>query len=182
MKKVILIWLLSFLYSKTTGAEQMIIDNFNSSSNNQWQLISDQVMGGVSEGSLKFLQDGDQSFAQLIGAVSTENNGGFLQFSTDVRHLEKKDIQGIYLNVRGNNQTYYVHLRTGGTLLPWHYYASSFEVDKTWQIIRLPLQSFSPTSGWLRNSVKPTGIKSLGVVAFGRDHMADIQVAEIGFY
>jgi hypothetical protein len=66
--------------------------------------------------------------------------------------------------------------------MPWHYYSSDFVADKLWQTIKLPLSDFLPSSGWLRNSVKPNSIKSLGVVAFGRDHQADIQVAEIGFY
>jgi hypothetical protein len=30
--------------------------------------------------------------------------------------------------------------------------------------------------------VKPRAIRSLGVVAYGRDHQAEIDVAEIGFY
>jgi hypothetical protein len=66
--------------------------------------------------------------------------------------------------------------------MPWHYYSSYFVANDSWQTIQLPMDSFLPSSGWLRNSVKPTSIKSLGVVAFGRDHQADIQVAEIGFY
>lgn len=182
MKKIILIWLLSFLYSKTTGAERMIIDNFNSSSNNQWQLISDQVMGGVSEGSLIFSQVESQTYAHMIGNVSTENNGGFIQFRTNVKNIDKEQVNGIYLNVRGNGEKYYIHLRTSGTIMPWHYYASDFFAGKKWQTIKLPLDSFLPSSAWLRKSVKPTRIKSLGVVAFGRDYESDIQVAEIGFY
>ena len=160
----------------------MLIDDFKSTQNNQWQLISDQVMGGVSTGSLDFIKKDKESFAHLTGLVSTENNGGFLQFRADVKHLEKNNIQGIYLQVRGNKEKYYVHLRTGGTLLPWHYYASDFIADKAWKMVRLPLESFEPSSGWLRNSVSAKGIKSLGVVAYGRDHIADIQVTEIGFY
>ena len=66
--------------------------------------------------------------------------------------------------------------------MPWHYYTSDFMTDKTWQTIQLPLDGFAPSSGWLRNSVKSSSIKSVAVVAYGRDHLADIQVAEIGFY
>jgi hypothetical protein len=166
----------------SAGAEPMIIHDFNTKAQGQWSYVSDQVMGGVSEGSLSFIQDESQTFAHMTGNVSTENNGGFIQFRTNVKNIDKKQVQGIYLNVRGNSEKYYIHLRTSGTLMPWHYYASDFVADKAWQTIKLPLDSFLPSSGWLRNTVKRTGIKSLGVVAFGRDHKADIQVAEIGFY
>ena len=160
----------------------MIIHDFNTNAQSQWSYVSDQVMGGVSEGSLSFRQEDSRIFAHMTGAVSTENNGGFIQFRADVKNIDKKQVQGVFLNVRGNSEKYYIHLRTSGTLMPWHYYSSDFVADKSWQTIQLPMGSFLPSSGWLRNAVKPTSIKSLGVVAFGRDHKADIQVAEIGFY
>jgi len=34
----------------------------------------------------------------------------------------------------------------------------------------------------LRDSVLAKSIRSIGVVAYGRDHRADIQVSEVGFY
>jgi hypothetical protein len=38
---------------------------------------------------------------------------------------------GVRLIVRGNDQRYFVHLGTGGTLLPWHYYQAGFDVTDT---------------------------------------------------
>jgi hypothetical protein len=168
--------------SLPSGAAPMIIHDFNTNAQSQWTYVSDQVMGGVSEGSLSFSQDKSQTFAQMSGKVSTENNGGFIQFRSDVKNIDKSQVQGVYLNVRGNGEKYYIHLRTSGTLMPWHYYSSGFVASKVWQRVKLPIESFLPSSGWLRNAIKPTRIKSLGVVAFGRDYKADIQVAEIGFY
>ena len=85
--------------------------------------------------------------------VSTQNNGGFIQFRTDLKNLDK-DIQGIYARVKGNNQQYFIHLRTRGTILPWQYYQSAFMASDQWQIIKLPLDSFAPSSNWLRKAVK----------------------------
>ena len=182
MNKRIQIAICTLFIALPIGADPMIIHDFNTNAQSQWSYVSDQVMGGVSEGSLSYKKDEEQTFAHLVGTVSTQNNGGFIQFRADVKNLNKKQVKGVYLNVRGNNEKYFIHLRTSGTLMPWHYYASHFVADKTWQTIKLPMDSFLPSSGWLRNSVKPTSIKSLGVVAFGRDHVADVQIAEIGFY
>jgi hypothetical protein len=180
--KKLTITLLSFFLTSTIWSEQMILDDFSESSNLQWDYLSDQVMGGVSQGKLQTVIKGTQSYAQLSGEVSTENNGGFIQFRASLSDVDKSNIKGIYLKVRGNNQKYYVHLRTKGTLLPWQYYQSEFDVQAQWELIKLPLDSFVASSGWLRKRIKSTSIKSMGIVAFGRDHKADVSVSEVGFY
>jgi hypothetical protein len=180
--KKLTITLLSFFLTSTIWSEQMILDDFSESSNLQWDYLSDQVMGGVSQGKLQIVIKETQSYAQLSGEVSTENNGGFIQFRASLSDVDKSNIKGIYLKVRGNNQKYYVHLRTKGTLLPWQYYQSEFDVQAQWELIKLPLDSFVASSGWLRKRIKSTSIKSMGIVAFGRDHKADVSVSEVGFY
>jgi hypothetical protein len=180
--KKLTITLLSFFLTSTIWSEQIVLDDFSESSNLQWDYLSDQVMGGVSQGKLQIVIKETQSYAQLSGEVSTENNGGFIQFRASLSDVDKSNIKGIYLKVRGNNQKYYVHLRTKGTLLPWQYYQSEFDVQAQWELIKLPLDSFVASSGWLRKRIKSTSIKSMGIVAFGRDHKADVSVSEVGFY
>jgi hypothetical protein len=46
----------------------------------------------------------------------------------------------------------------------------------------VPLTAFARSGSWLGKAVNPKSIRSIGIVAFGRDHSADIQIAEIGFY
>ena len=86
------------------------------------------------------------------------------------------------MRARGNSQRYYIHLRTRGTMLPWQYYQAEFDVSEEWQIFRLPLTDFKPSGSWLGKSPSPRSIRSLGIVAYGRDHRAGIDVDEIGFY
>ena len=93
-----------------------------------------------------------------------------------------KDVSGVYLRARGNSQKYFIHLRTRGTMLPWQYYQAEFDVSEDWQIFRLPLSDFKPSGSWLGKSPSPRSIRSLGIVAYGRDHRANIDVDEIGFY
>ena len=164
------------------GAETMILDDFNSITHSQWSYVSDQVMGGVSQGGLVFESNQFETYAQLSGQVSTLNNGGFIQFRTDVTDKSKSSYKGIYAKVKGNNQKYFIHLRTRGTIMPWQYYQSDFIADDKWQVIRLPMSSFVPSSKWLKNRIESKHIRSLGLVAFGRDHNADLMVSEIGFY
>lgn len=164
------------------GAENMILDDFNSKTHSQWSYVSDQVMGGVSQGGLVFDSNQFERYAQLFGEVSTLNNGGFIQFRTDVTGIIKSSYKGIYAKVKGNNQKYFIHLRTRWTIMPWQYYQSGFIADEEWQVIKLPMDSFVPSSKWLKNTIGSEHIRSLGFVAFGRDHSADLKVSEIGFY
>ena len=173
---------LTLFFISNAGADPVILDNFSSNKQAKWKYVSDQVMGGISEGKLVFDSDKEESYAQLTGRVSTENNGGFIQFRTDLKELDKDNIEGIYVKVKGNNQKYFIHLRTKGTILPWQYYQGDFIAGDNWQIVKLPFRSFVASSKWLSKRIKTKSIKSLGVVAFGREHTANLSVAEIGFY
>ncbi len=159
-----------------------MMENFKSQPEARWSYVSDQVMGGISQGQLVFKTQQGESIAHMTGQVSTENNGGFIQFRTSIAKGTTATASGVTLRVRGNGQQYYIHLRTSGTLLPWQYYQTSYQTSKQWQTINIPLDDFVASSKWLKSKIKPGSIRSIGVVAFGRDHSADIQVAEIGFY
>ena len=85
---------------------------------------------------------------------------------------------GLALRLRGNGARYYVHLRPRGTLRPWHYFAAGFDTSGVWQDIQLPWPSFTAQGG-LRATFDPARITSLGVVAFGADYEARLDVARI---
>lgn len=147
-----------------------------------WSYFSDQVMGGVSEGQARFETFEDQPILHLTGKVSTANRGGFIQARRKLDAPLPAATQGVVLNVRGNNQTYFIHLRTKGTVLPWQYYQASFEVSDTWQEVRIPFDAFTASGRLLRKTPDVGALRSLAVVAFGRDHSADLSVRAVGFY
>ena len=148
----------------------------------RWTFVSDQVMGGVSTGQARISSEDGAPILQLTGEVSTANNGGFIQARTQLETRLPPDLAGVILRVRGNNQRYFVHLRTSGTALPWQYYQAPFKATGDWQDIRLPLSAFKPSGQLLRKSPKPQSIRSLGIVAYGRPHTADVSVRFVGFY
>ena len=102
--------------------EEALSFPFTLDSVKNWKYVSDQVMGGVSEGSVSLEKDGDMVFSRLTGDVSTRNNGGFIQLRSKVSLFNKpkmfqliqdadkdgKKLQGVRLNVRGNGETYHV--------------------------------------------------------------------------
>ncbi len=164
-----------------TNAEEPMIQ-FSLSDQSRWAYFSDQVMGGVSEGGATFEQADGQPVLRLTGKVSTANRGGFIQARTKLDAPLPAAAKGVVLNVRGNDQTYFVHLRTSGTILPWQYYQASFEVSGNWQEVRIPFRDFAPSGRLLRKTPDASAVRSLAVVAFGRDHNADLSVRAVGVY
>lgn len=163
-------------------SESKLIDDFRSNPEQRWQFIADTVMGGVSKGAVRFETEDGNSYAHLTGSVSTANNGGFIQIRRQLNAAPSGSAKGVRLVVRGNNQRYFVHLRTSGTILPWQYYKASFEASKDWQEISLLFSDFQRSSKLLREAAKPTNVRSVAIVAFGRDYQADVQIGEIGLY
>ena len=179
MKKLLLF--LSLVFVSNSWAQQpFIIDNL-ADQRAQWDMFADDVMGGLSTGKLSELKEGEISFYRLEGEVSTANNGGFIQFRTSIK-LKGKDYEGIKIKVRGNNNKYFIHLRTGATVFPWDYYDLSFEATSEWKTVILPFASFKKSTRLLPRKVNSSRIKSIGLVAFGKEFNAELDLASIELY
>ena len=109
-----------------------MVEDFTMQPETRWSFFTDQVMGGVSTGSVAFAKENGQTFARMTGRVSTANNGGFIQMRLDLTTPPPDSATGVRIVVRGNSQDYFVHLRTSGTLLPWQYYQTKFSVTENW--------------------------------------------------
>lgn len=163
-------------------AEETMLDTFDNHPEKRWDFIADTVMGGVSTGQVRFIKENGSEHARMTGQVSTENRGGFIQFRRMLSNKSSDGAKGVRLIVRGNDQRYFVHLRTSGTVLPWQYYQGGFDTTKSWAEIRIPLSEFKASGRMMRTQVRANSLKSIGIVAYGRDHQADISVREISFY
>ncbi|MBB44233.1 MAG: NADH ubiquinone oxidoreductase [Rhodospirillaceae bacterium] len=183
LKYVLLILpLMMFSVSGLSKNKNMLIDDFTNKPEKHWKFITDQVMGGVSNGKLNFFQENGRNCANMSGNVSTANNGGFIQFRKKLKNPPKKIYEGLKLVARGNNQTYFIHLRTRGTFLPWQYYQAPFRVSKDWAAVEVKFSDFKRSGILLREKIDPKSLKSVGVVAFGRNHVANVDVCEVSFF
>lgn len=162
-------------------AGETMTETFDDGPETRWRFLSDQVMGGVSTGALSFAEEGGRAHARMTGRVSTENNGGFIQMRMLLTEGAPQGTTGVRLVVRGNDQTYFVHLRSRGTLLPWQFYQAGFEVRGDWAEVRVPFQAFR-RKGLPEARPRADSLTSIGIVAYGRDHDAEIEVREVGFY
>ena len=177
--KRLLITFFFITISNNNFAETMFKDNFQEPS--QWNYVADTVMGGISTGGVEFKDIEDKTIAILTGNVTTENNGGFIQIRRDLRSINLDSVNSIKLIAKGNNQKYFVFLRTTGTKLPWQYYQSEFTVNENFNEFILPINEFKKSGMLMSSKINPKKITSIGLVAFGRDHSAELSIKEIEF-
>ena len=186
LKKIIFLILFLICHNKVFS-KNMILDQLKNpkktNQSQQWNFITDQVMGGVSTG--KFVVetvDGEICY-RMTGDVSTKNNGGFIQIRTKLSpEINSNEYNGVYVKVYGNEKNYNIHLRTGLTLAPWQYYSYTFPTTKNWTEIKAPFEKFKKSNFYQPKSLIGQSIKSVGLVAGFNDFKSDICLSEIGFY
>ncbi len=180
-------FLVAFVMS-ASAANTRRIDDFEAAGGlsrlgTPWRLVTDGVMGGVSTADLSWAEIDGRRALCLRGAVSLANNGGFVQAALDLAprgYLDASAYQGLRILVRGNGESYNLHLKTADVGLPWQSYRSGFPTVPEWREIRLAFDQFEPHR--IAVPLDTARLRSLGLVAIGRAFTADLCVAEISLY
>jgi hypothetical protein len=150
----------------------------------RWEMISDAVMGGVSDGALTRETVAGRPALRLRGRVSLENDGGFLQMalnlSPDGGAVDASAWSGIEIDAIGNGETYNLHLRTADLTRPWQSYRLGFEAGPRWRRVRLAFADFAPHR--VSAPLDPARLRRIGVVAIGRAFEADVAVGGVRLF
>ncbi len=150
----------------------------------EWGLVSDRVMGGVSEGALTTQEVAGRRARRLTGEVSLENDGGFLQMTLDLRPdgaaMDGSGFAGIELAVRGNGAEYNIHLRTDDVRHSWQSYRLTFVAPERWTTHRLTFADARPHR--IDAPFRPDRLRRIGLVAIGREMRAHLALSRIAFY
>lgn len=160
-------------------ARDMTIDDFTGDAAARWRFFTDQVMGGVSTGTLAFGTLDGAAAMQITGDVSTENRGGFVQARHDLPGGLPSDTSALRIRALGNGQRYFLHLRTSGMMLPGQYWQAGFDAGPDWSEVTLPLSAFKPSGNLVRRPPSGDTIRSVALVAYGRDHQAEVALSRI---
>lgn len=180
--------LTSFVNAAAAVNSELIIDdrsNEDISSNlgTRWRLITDDVMGGLSSGTLTLDTYKGKDCLRMRADVTTENNGGFVQISLPLSPQGEFDASaytGVEIEVAGNDEQYNIHFRTDGLWFPWQSYRASFTANSDWQKYRIPFASLEKYR--TMRSFSADELERIGLVAIGREFKADLCLASIKFY
>ncbi len=125
----------------TNSSPVKILFDFAESANATWQIVNDDVMGGVSTSSFRITN----GLAVFRGEVSLENNGGFASVRTLPVRLEEGAASGFVLRVRGDGRRYKFTARMDKSF-DGPLYQCAFPTQRgEWQEIHLQLEDFVPT-------------------------------------
>jgi len=158
-------------------------DDLRSMSGNEWVLVTDGVMGGISKGRLSLDKIKSRACLRMLGDVRLENNGGFVQVALDLSDDVTQNISdytGVVLEVYGNDEQYNIHLRTQDMWLPWQSYRSTFTAASEWKTLYLPFDEFTPYR--INKALDIRRLKRISFVAIGRVFSADLCIGKIGLY
>ncbi len=133
---------LAITLNADSASNKMIFDFQASTNSTKWQVVNDDVMGGVSTSQFQLLTNGGAIFS---GVVSLENNGGFASVrSTPVRE-NLSDTAAFALRVRGDGRRYKFTVRTEAGFNAPNYQAEFTTKRGEWEEHRLAFKDFMPT-------------------------------------
>jgi monofunctional biosynthetic peptidoglycan transglycosylase len=121
--------------------EKTIFD-FNSHSSQQWQIINDGVMGGLSSSNFTVI---DSGYAVFSGEVSPENNGGFASVRTLIENTTINDYDGVMIKVKGDGKIYSIRFRLNRNFDGISYQGKFTADEGIWKIVKIPFTEFIPT-------------------------------------
>jgi hypothetical protein len=129
------------LFSLLTMTNEKLIFQFSQASKlENWKIVDDVVMGGVSNGNIEITKEGHGKF---YGSVSTENNGGFSSVRYRFGKVQLDSAKYFCLYLKGDSKRYQMRLKDKQR--NYYSYMHYFNTTDSWQTVRLKLTDFYPT-------------------------------------
>ena len=143
---------------------ELLFDFGKTDSANEWQIVNDGVMGGISQSQIKITPE---KTIEFFGRLSLENNGGFASFRSKSKNLNLKKGDTLALRARGDGREYSLNLYTQRRLMAFSYRAMFTANKDEWIEVRIPMDRFVATSyGQVVNdaTLDPKEIDGLGIL------------------
>ncbi len=137
-----LFFLLLVLFGMHQPKEITLVDFSKKDNTQDWYIINDGVMGGLSQSKIQLNEAGNAVFS---GTLSLENNGGFASTRTRFSSSALKGHQVLSLRVKGDGRTYKFRIRTNQNFDGVAYSADFATKKDQWMQIDIPFADFKPT-------------------------------------
>lgn len=128
--------LISLVIMNTT-----IIYDFNKNSSKQdWRIIDDGVMGGVSQGEFSIDSEGNGVFQ---GTISLDNNGGFSSIRHQFKNIKVSKENSIRIRLKGDGKNYQFRIKDKST--SYYSYITTFKTSGEWETIEIKFSDLYPS-------------------------------------
>ncbi len=150
---------------KADTATSKTLFDFQAATNSPaWEVVNDDVMGGVSTSRFQVLTNGCAVFS---GTVRLENNGGFASVRSAPLRENLTGLTVFVLRVRGDGRSYKFSVRTGAGFDTPLYQLAFTTKRGEWEEHRLPFKDFVPTfHGRILTDVPPLNPAKVTSVGF----------------
>lgn len=125
-----------------SASEKLLFDFQATTKSPAWQVVNDDVMGGVSTSQFQCFTNGGAVFS---GVVSLKNNGGFASVRSSSVGENLNGIDAFVFRLRGDGRRYKFTVRTGSGFNAPNYQAELMTKRGEWVEHRLALKDFVPT-------------------------------------
>ena len=136
------IFLITFLFI-SLHVKSQTFDIINPEKNigmNNWNIVNDDVMGGISK---SYLSVNDENNLIFNGYLSLENNGGFASSRLSFNRETLAGVKAFRLKIKGDGNTYKLRLNQFNRRAS---YSSNFKSSKNkWTEVEITLDDFEPT-------------------------------------
>ena len=154
---------LTLTMNAETASDKMLFDFTTTTNSPTWQIVNDDVMGGVSTSRFQILT----SSAVFSGVVSLENNGGFASVRSSPARQNLSGLDAFVVRVRGDGRRYKFTVRTEPGLDTPIYQCAFATKRGEWEEHWLPFKDFIPTfRGRVLTDVPPLNPAKVSLVGF----------------
>ena len=155
---------LALAMNADAASEKTIFDFQTATNSPAWQVVNDDVMGGVSTSQFQVLINGGAVFS---GVVSLENNGGFASVRSSPVRQNLNGTDAFVFRVQGDGRRYKFTVRTESGFNAPNYQAEFTTRRGEWEEHRLSFKDFVPTfRGRVLTDVPPLNPAKVASVGF----------------
>jgi hypothetical protein len=127
--------------NNTIAAERTLFDFTTATNVPRWQVVNDDVMGGVSTSKFEVTN----GVAAFRGELSLENNGGFASVRSSAVRQDVGGLDAFVVRVRGDGRPYKFTVRTDSGFDAPMYQCAFTTRRGEWEEHRLAFKDFVPT-------------------------------------
>jgi hypothetical protein len=128
---------------------------------NEWNVVNDGVMGGISKSSLVLTNSGNGKFS---GHVSLANNGGFASIQLDRTIVLSQEKKFIVLRIKGDGKRY--EFRIKGKSSQFESYVHQFSTSGDWENLKLSIREFYPQYRGRKLNIPNFNFKTIEQLSF----------------
>ena len=122
-------------------SKPFVLFDFSKESNIQnWSVVNDGVMGGLSRGRFSVNEEGHGLFK---GNVSLENNGGFSSVRYNFESKSVNRFKKITLRLKGDGKQY--QIRVKARISDYFSYIVYIKTNGEWQTLEIPFSEMAPS-------------------------------------